>query len=1091
MNTENLFKKTSYINNSFSRQIIKEPFTMNQDINKTIKYNSFGKSLEKDDIYKNNKNSTREGNKPYLITDYKKSMPNSFSPRNFQKRNRLKNIYLNENNSLILNNDLLNKKNKRTPILFKKNKIHKNQLKEIFESNLFKTNYKSRNQKLQIKAFNQISNDSQNNLKKNNENCNTNIIQSYNSYHYNTQRNRNLYSKTENNHKDNTNENHEEHIKKFELNIKNNKSYNFYELNKITFIDQHINKLLSKENNIKNNKIKITVSKVKIKNQVNLENNDKEIFSYTNKTFNDNYNNQKKIEMIKNQSYDDKFKNKKIMVFEKTNKIKNNLNHVNYINFNQQLDNLVHKIKFVNNYQEFENLVKTLTNEELYYLLTRTKMGKNILPILRKNKQKINLKLDFKQSYSFKEKPNISITTDLKKEDDETKILPINLYINKDKISFKNKLFPKIIKSNKNISNNKNSKSKFNNSILFHKNKENDKDKDKDKGKEPIIEIKKNSSLKQDLSFLGNSNTLNWNLISEEDKQRGVVFWKKFMKYIMTNKVDDFTNPIKSRNVDKYRNFTSMDIKSEKMEPTITRNKSTMLKSNQFLKENNKRKRKYFLDSNSYVKQKNYSFNKMEKKNNLKREIKPFIEKTNFEDKDKFPKNPILNIFDSKMGNRNYFKQANNNKFKFNHNLKNTFIKDNNIQKLKKKYIKDSIFKINNYTLNNKIKNNKRNKSLKLNKDNISQNIKDIINYIKSKSPNKMKSGSKRNSITESNLVNEFKQYLTKKKIIKNLEDVNIESLEEIKLYLLKYYKLSDANYHRLNLETNNENSNSEESQDENDDKKKEKNTKIIDLFGLHIKVRNTKDALNEYLAKRKLDEKELSKQIEFKNKLMKLITVLENERKERLEKKALINLMQKIKEQEKKEKEAKKVKIETEIKNNKQMSDSNTFRKKQLEKKIGDDPDGGNRPKFKKKKYLGKGNFLNIKEVEMKKLEVLYKIKNDLNFKIMKGYINVSDYDIYDKLKDRLSKLINKYNIQEYITNIEDCFDEFQEEIFLVEQRRRNEQRINAFIKDLNTQIDFNSIKKNVQEKKLCNVINYDSINRINVLNNIQENSL
>ena len=46
-----------------------------------------------------------------------------------------------------------------------------------------------------------------------------------------------------------------------------------------------------------------------------------------------------------------------------------------------------------------------------------------------------------------------------------------------------------------------------------------------------------------------------------------------------------------------------------------------------------------------------------------------------------------------------------------------------------------------------------------------------------------------------------------------------------------------------------------------------------------------------------------------------------------------------------------------------------------------------------------------------MKKLEVLYKIKNDLNFKIMKGYINVSDYDIYDKLKDRLSKLINKYN--------------------------------------------------------------------------------
>ena len=53
------------------------------------------------------------------------------------------------------------------------------------------------------------------------------------------------------------------------------------------------------------------------------------------------------------------------------------------------------------------------------------------------------------------------------------------------------------------------------------------------------------------------------------------------------------------------------------------------------------------------------------------------------------------------------------------------------------------------------------------------------------------------------------------------------------------------------------------------------------------------------------------------------------------------------------------------------------------------------------------------------------------MNFKIIKGYINVSDYDIYDKLKDRLAKLIDKYNIQEYITNIEDCFDESRRDIF------------------------------------------------------------
>ena len=386
---------------------------------------------------------------------------------------------------------------------------------------------------------------------------------------------------------------------------------------------------------------------------------------------------------------------------------------------------------------------------------------------------------------------------------------------------------------------------------------------------------------------------------------------------------------------------------------------------------------------------------------------------------------------------------------------------------------------------------NKRNKSPNFSKNKISQDIKDLIKMFKFNSPNKTKSKKKRDSSKERKLVNDFKQYLTKKKIIRNLEDVDIESLEDIKQYLMNYYRLSDGNYPRLNLKINLDNSNSGDSQNENDDKKKEKDTKIIDLFGLHIKVKNSKDVLKEYLAKRQIDEKELTKQIEFKNKLLKLIAILENERKERLEKKALMNIMQKISEHDKKEKESKKIKTGAEVKNYDPFNDSNAFRKKQWKKKYGNDPDDGSRPKFRKKKYLGDGNLMNMKEVEMKKLEVLYKIKNDLNFKIMKGYINVSDYDIYDKLKDRLAKLIDRYSIKEYINNIEDCFDEFQEEIYLVEQRRRNEQRINAFVKDLNTQIDFNSIKKNVQEKKLCNVINYDSINRINVLNNIQENSL
>ena len=41
-------------------------------------------------------------------------------------------------------------------------------------------------------------------------------------------------------------------------------------------------------------------------------------------------------------------------------------------------------------------------------------------------------------------------------------------------------------------------------------------------------------NIKEDLKFLGNSNKLDWNLISEEDKLKGKEIWKK-----LTNKKKD------------------------------------------------------------------------------------------------------------------------------------------------------------------------------------------------------------------------------------------------------------------------------------------------------------------------------------------------------------------------------------------------------------------------------------------------------------------------------------------------------------------------------------------------------------------------
>ena len=55
-----------------------------------------------------------------------------------------------------------------------------------------------------------------------------------------------------------------------------------------------------------------------------------------------------------------------------------------------------------------------------------------------------------------------------------------------------------------------------------------------------------------------------------------------------------------------------------------------------------------------------------------------------------------------------------------------------------------------------------------------------------------------------------------------------------------------------------------------------------------------------------------------------------------------------------------------------------------------------------------------------------------------------------------------------------------------LYEQRKKDEKRINGFINDLNDQIDFKSMKKRMIEEKFCNVVNYDSVNHMNILNNI-----
>ena len=617
-----------------------------------------------------------------------------------------------------------------------------------------------------------------------------------------------------------------------------------------------------------------------------------------------------------------------------------------------------------------------------------------------------------------------------------------------------------------------------NKNILFPKSKYKDKDK--------ISEIKNETSLKEDLSFLGNSNKLNWNLISDEDKERGIIFWRKFLKYIMYNKIDeDKDNSIKNRNM-KRTNFTSTDTEFNnhlKNKDKKYRYMSAILKTHQFLKEHNRRKRMFSLDLyNSF----NSNSQTIIRKNFNSERKKKINQKINDEFKDKLP------MYDNKIEKKNYFNQKGNKTFKYKFNIKNSFNKNNsNKTKNSKNKIKSSIFKTpnnkfskNNYNINQNYSDKKYKKS-NLRIHNIQDNSledKKQVNFMVEETPSKKDQLVSSTVPTKKTSNNDFKKYLRKSsKKLKRINVMEIESLEEVKQYLLNYYKLSDGVYSSINLNNNEPISSSEESKDEkNEDsqKKVKEPTKIIDLFGIKVRVKNSNKVLEEYLLKRHIEQKELIRQIKFKSKLLLLIRNLEEEKKERMK------LKEKERNKFKREQEGNNIEINDEYFNDRRKSRK---RKKKDKTNNDSDSDEDGFDFFRsKKKFFVNRRFKSRKDVEIRKLELLYNIKNDLNYKIMKGYINISDYDIYDKLKERLAKLINIYSMQDYIDRIEECFSDFREEVLLVEQRRRNEQRINAFVKDLNHQIDMKSIKKNIQEKTLCNVINYDTVNHINILNNI-----
>ena len=231
--------------------------------------------------------------------------------------------------------------------------------------------------------------------------------------------------------------------------------------------------------------------------------------------------------------------NKKI----KNNKNKENLNkdkfHVNRIYFEDELENLFHKILIIkNNKNELENSVMSLTNEEVKLLYENKN---SILPILIKNKSNYNLTEYEKTNYNKKleQLKHISFENNL-----------INLFLKRNKKPIIKKEFEKSY-SNENDKNN----NQVNIDSIKHKNT---------LSKNQIykkINIKKKSDkeddyslLKKDLDFLGYKNKIHFNQYNQEEIKKGEKIWEKWIKDVID----------KNKNIKKNKNDNS-DIYEERI----------------------------------------------------------------------------------------------------------------------------------------------------------------------------------------------------------------------------------------------------------------------------------------------------------------------------------------------------------------------------------------------------------------------------------------------------------------------------------------------------------------------------------------------
>ena len=139
----------------------------------------------------------------------------------------------------------------------------------------------------------------------------------------------------------------------------------------------------------------------------------------------------------------------------------------------------------------------------------------------------------------------------------------------------------------------------------------------------------------------------------------------------------------------------------------------------------------------------------------------------------------------------------------------------------------------------------------------------------------------------------------------------------------------------------------------------------------------------------------------------------------------------------------------------------------------------------IKRRKYFK--NIKSIQDINKRKMEILLKLKHDLEYKLISGLIKSIEKLNYKEFVKKINSLtienLDEKNLNEYIDKLEEYFNSFENDINNFEKMRINEERINSFKKKLIDNMEKSEKIRENKSKIYGNVIDFNNINHINEL--------